>query len=59
MSRHLHFMGAGGVGMCGLAEVMLAEGFTISGCDLEASERTERLATLGARIHIGRQSRST
>ena len=53
MSRHLHFMGAGGVGMCGLAEVLLADGCRVSGCDLQSSERTDRLATLGAAIHIG------
>ena len=53
MSRHLHFMGAGGVGMCGLAEVMLADGFTVSGCDLELSERTGRLVELGARVVRG------
>ncbi|PWB73754.1 MAG: UDP-N-acetylmuramate--L-alanine ligase [Holophagae bacterium] len=53
MSRHLHFMGAGGVGMCGLAEVMLADGFTVSGCDLELSERTARLSELGARVVRG------
>jgi UDP-N-acetylmuramate--alanine ligase len=46
-------MGAGGVGMCGLAEVMLADDFSISGCDLELSERTERLQQLGAEIHLG------
>lgn len=53
MSRHLHFMGAGGVGMCGIAEVLLADGYRISGCDLEASERTERLAELGAAVAVG------
>jgi UDP-N-acetylmuramate--alanine ligase len=53
MSRHLHFMGAGGVGMCGLAEVMIAEGYKVSGCDLEGSERTERLMLLGAEIREG------
>jgi UDP-N-acetylmuramate--alanine ligase len=53
MSCHLHFMGAGGVGMCGLAEVLLADGFDVSGCDLVASERTERLAELGIAIRIG------
>ncbi len=53
MSRHLHFMGVGGVGMCGLAEVLLADGCTISGCDLQPSERTDRLASLGAAIHFG------
>ena len=53
MSRHLHFMGAGGVGMCGLAEVMLADGYLVSGCDLELSERTGRLAELGATVARG------
>jgi UDP-N-acetylmuramate--alanine ligase len=53
MSRHLHFMGAGGVGMCGIAEVLLADGYRVSGCDLEASERTERLAELGAHLAVG------
>jgi UDP-N-acetylmuramate--alanine ligase len=53
MSRHLHFMGAGGVGMCGLAEVLLASGAVVSGCDLVMSERTDRLAALGAEISEG------
>jgi len=53
MSRHLHFMGAGGVGMCGLAEVLLADGYRVSGCDLELSERTARLAELGATMARG------
>jgi UDP-N-acetylmuramate--alanine ligase len=51
--RHLHFMGAGGVGMCGLAEVSLDEGRVVSGCDLAASDRTERLVALGAAMHVG------
>jgi UDP-N-acetylmuramate--alanine ligase len=46
-------MGIGGVGMCGIAEVLLAEGTTISGCDLADNERTRRLADLGAVIHRG------
>ena len=53
MRRHLHFMGVGGVGMCGLAEVLLASGAEVSGCDLVTSERTERLAALGAAICEG------
>jgi UDP-N-acetylmuramate--alanine ligase len=53
MSRHLHFMGAGGVGMCGLAEVLLDSGAVVSGCDLVSSERTERLGALGATICEG------
>ena len=51
--RNVHFMGVGGVGMCGLAEVLRAEGHTVSGCDLADSERTRRLAGLGAVIHRG------
>jgi UDP-N-acetylmuramate--alanine ligase len=51
--QHLHFMGAGGVGMCGLAEVMIGHGLTVSGCDLNTSERTERLSRLGARLWLG------
>jgi len=53
MRRHLHFMGIGGVGMCGLAEVAHAGGAVVSGCDVAASERTERLSALGIEIHIG------
>ena len=51
--RHLHFAGIGGVGMCGLAELLHAEGFTVSGCDLAASETTARLEGLGIRVGIG------
>jgi UDP-N-acetylmuramate--alanine ligase len=51
--RHLHLMGVGGVGMCGIAEVMMAQGLTVSGCDLADNERTRRLSELGAEIHRG------
>ncbi len=51
--RHLHFVGIGGVGMCGLAELLHAEGFTVSGCDLAASETTARLESLGIAVHLG------
>ena len=51
--RHFHFMGIGGVGMCGLAEVLHAGGAEVSGCDLAASERTERLSALGIDIRLG------
>ena len=53
--RHLHLMGAGGVGMCGIAEVLMAQGLTVSGCDLVDSERTRRLTELGAEIHLGHE----
>ncbi len=46
-------MGVGGVGMCGLAELLISEGAVVSGCDLAFSERTERLQRLGAHISLG------
>ena len=51
--QHLHLMGIGGAGMCALAELGLASGLEISGCDLEASPRTEHLVELGARVLLG------
>ena len=52
--RRIHFVGAGGVGMSGLAEILLlSTPLEISGCDRERSENTDRLAKLGARIATG------
>jgi UDP-N-acetylmuramate--alanine ligase len=52
--RRLHFIGAGGVGMSGLAEILLlSTPLEISGCDREKSENTRRLTTLGAKIAYG------
>lgn len=51
--RHLHFVGIGGAGMCGLAEILQKEGLTISGCDAAASETTQRLASLGIPCQLG------
>ncbi len=52
--RRLHFVGAGGVGMSGLAEILLlSTPLEISGCDLVASENTVRLTKLGAKIAYG------
>jgi UDP-N-acetylmuramate--alanine ligase len=52
--RRLHFVGAGGVGMSGLAEILLqATPLEISGCDLARSENTLRLEKLGAKIAVG------
>ena len=49
--RRLHFVGAGGVGMSGLAEILLlSTPLEISGCDRERSENTDRLTALGAKI---------
>lgn len=56
--RRLHFVGAGGVGMSGLAEILLlSTPLEISGCDLARSENTERLTKLGARIAYGHDAR--
>jgi UDP-N-acetylmuramate--alanine ligase len=51
--RRLHFIGIGGAGMSGIAELCLRLGFAVSGCDLRASAVTERLVSLGARIDAG------
>ena len=49
----VHFVGIGGAGMSGIAEILLEYELEVSGCDQAASEVTERLRTLGARIHEG------
>lgn len=46
----LHFVGLGGIGMSGIAEIFLAQGHTVSGSDLNANDITERLVQLGARF---------
>jgi UDP-N-acetylmuramate--alanine ligase len=51
--RRLHFVGIGGAGMSGIAELTLRLGFAVSGCDQRESAVTRRLAALGAQIEIG------
>jgi UDP-N-acetylmuramate--alanine ligase len=51
--RHIHFVGIGGAGMSGIAEVLLNLGFTVSGSDMAESGATRRLARLGARVSLG------
>lgn len=51
--RHIHFVGIGGAGMSGIAEVLLTQGYVISGSDLNESAVTERLRGMGATIHVG------
>lgn len=51
--KHIHFVGIGGVGMSGIAEVLLNLGYSVSGSDLADNAVTQRLAGLGARIHRG------
>lgn len=51
--RHIHFVGIGGSGMSGIAEVLLNQGYVVSGSDLGENAATRRLAALGARISLG------
>jgi UDP-N-acetylmuramate--alanine ligase len=51
--QHVHFVGIGGIGMSGIAEVLLSLGYTVSGSDMKASPITDRLAKLGATIYVG------
>ncbi|MGD0902206.1 MAG: UDP-N-acetylmuramate--L-alanine ligase [Terracidiphilus sp.] len=52
-SQHAHFIGIGGIGMSGIAEILLNLGFRVSGSDLRRSPVTDRLAQLGATIYEG------
>jgi UDP-N-acetylmuramate--alanine ligase len=56
-TRKIHFVGIGGIGMSGIAEVLLNLGFEVSGSDLRRTDITENLETLGARIHYGHDPR--
>src|SRR5580698_1460863 len=49
----IHFVGIGGIGMSGIAEIMLRIGYAVHGSDAKASANTERLESLGAKIFIG------
>ena len=51
--RRLHFIGVGGAGMSGIAELSLRLGFAVSGCDQHLGPTTERLAALGVQIFQG------
>jgi len=51
--KKLHFIGVGGIGMSGIAEILLDQGFNVSGSDRTLSEVTERLQKLGATIYEG------
>lgn len=55
--RRIHFVGIGGAGMGGIAEVLFNLGYQISGTDLHANSMTERLAKLGVTISIGHDAR--
>ena len=51
--KRIHFVGIGGAGMCGIAEVLRNEGYAVSGSDIAKSKVTERLESLGITVFIG------
>ncbi|OQS39102.1 UDP-N-acetylmuramate--L-alanine ligase [Chromobacterium haemolyticum] len=51
--KHIHFVGIGGVGMCGIAEVLYGLGFTVSGSDMTESATSKRLIDQGIRVFYG------
>ncbi|HSU29995.1 MAG TPA: UDP-N-acetylmuramate--L-alanine ligase [Bryobacteraceae bacterium] len=54
--QHVHFVGIGGIGMSGIAEVLLSLGYQVSGSDVKLSPITERLSKLGATILLGHEA---
>lgn len=52
-TRHIHMVGIGGIGMSGMAEILLQKGYTVSGSDASMGETIERLRELGAKVSIG------
>ncbi len=55
-NKHIHFVGIGGIGMSGIAELLLNLGYRVSGSDLRQTRITDRLASLGGIIHQGHQA---
>ena len=53
---YIHFIGIGGISMSGLAEILMDEGFTVSGSDSRESELTQRLEAKGAKIYYGQRA---
>ncbi len=51
--NRVHFVGIGGIGMSGIAEILLSQGFEVSGSDLNFSEITERLSRIGIKVYEG------
>ncbi|MGR3503661.1 UDP-N-acetylmuramate--L-alanine ligase [Pseudaestuariivita sp.] len=52
----IHFVGIGGIGMSGIAEVLLTHGYSVQGSDLKETPITQRLAGMGAQIHVGQKA---
>jgi UDP-N-acetylmuramate--alanine ligase len=52
-TRRIHFVGIGGIGMSGIAELLANLGYEVSGSDAKSSEITDRLSHLGVEVHTG------
>jgi len=57
-NQHIHFVGIGGIGMSGIAELLLNLGYRVSGSDLKASDSTKRLSSLGASVYLGHEKKN-
>lgn len=57
-TRHIHMVGIGGIGMSGMAEILLQKGYTVTGSDAHEGETIKRLRELGAEIHIGHNEKN-
>ncbi len=54
--NRIHFVGIGGSGMCGIAEVLLHQGYSVTGSDIAGSSVVRRLAELGAQVSVGHEA---
>lgn len=57
-TRHIHMVGIGGIGMSGMAEILLQKGYTVTGSDANEGETVQRLRELGAEIDIGHDEKN-
>jgi UDP-N-acetylmuramate--alanine ligase len=55
-THRIHFVGVGGIGMSGIAELLTNLGYRVSGSDIRASEATDRLVSLGVDVHVGHRA---
>ena len=57
-TKHIHFIGVGGIGMSGIAELLLNLGYRVSGSDLKDSSASERVKRLGGEVFIGHDAKN-
>ncbi|MDX1672661.1 MAG: Mur ligase domain-containing protein, partial [Balneolaceae bacterium] len=57
-TRHIHMVGIGGIGMSGMAEILLQKGYKVTGSDANMSDTIDHLKELGAEIHIGHEEKN-